>query len=138
MLIDELLERLRKLREHFALVLDEHGTVVGLITLEDVLSELLGNVPDEFKQARLLPLRLSDGRVRLPGALALDQARVWLEDAWPAGTETVASFVARHIDHVPEQGEDLVVSGLPVEVESVDGTAVSSVIVAPGHGAESH
>ncbi|HET7616895.1 MAG TPA: hemolysin family protein [Vicinamibacterales bacterium] len=133
---DRLLAFLRQRRRHQALVIDDHGTVVGLITLEDVLSELLGNVPDEFKQARLLPLRLSDGRVRLPGALALDQARVWLEDAWPAGTESIASFVARHIDHVPEPGEDLVVGGLPVEVESVDGTAVSSVIVAPGHGGE--
>ena len=48
MLIDELLERLRRLREHFALVADEHGTVVGLITLEDILEEIVGEIEDEF------------------------------------------------------------------------------------------
>ena len=58
-----------------------------MITLEDVLGELLGGVPDEFKAPRLLPLRLTDGRVRLPGDLPLDQARVWVEDAWPAEGE---------------------------------------------------
>ena len=47
-----------------------------MITLEDVLGELLGSVPDEFKAPRLLPLRLTDGRVRLPGDLPLERARV--------------------------------------------------------------
>jgi CBS domain containing-hemolysin-like protein len=47
MLIDELLERLRRLREHFGLVVDEHGTAVGLITLEDVLEEIVGEISDE-------------------------------------------------------------------------------------------
>ena len=49
-----------------ALVIDASGEVAGMITIEDVLGELLGAVPDEFKASRLLPLRLPDGRVRLP------------------------------------------------------------------------
>ena len=57
MLIDELLERLRKLREHFALVVDEHGTVVGLITLEDILEEIVGEIEDEFDPEEREPLR---------------------------------------------------------------------------------
>ena len=57
MLIDELLERLRKLREHFALVVDEHGTVVGLITLEDILEEIVGEIEDEFDPEEREPMR---------------------------------------------------------------------------------
>ena len=47
--------------------MDAAGAVVGLITLEDVLGELLGGVADEFKAAQPRPIRLSDGRLRLPG-----------------------------------------------------------------------
>ena len=80
---DRLLAFLRERRSHQALVVDEANRVVGMITLEDVLGELLGSVPDEFKTSRLLPLRLSDGRVRLPGELPLERARVWVGGAWP-------------------------------------------------------
>jgi magnesium and cobalt exporter, CNNM family len=128
---DRLLAFLRERRSHQALVVDAAGTVVGLITLEDVLSELLGNVSDELKPSRLLPIRLSDGRVRLPGALALDQARVWLEGAWPQGHETVASFIANHLESTPEAGERLTIAGVPVEIESVDGPWTSVAIVTP-------
>ncbi|HEX5473990.1 MAG TPA: hemolysin family protein [Vicinamibacterales bacterium] len=133
---DRLLAFLRERRTHQALVVDRNGAVVGLITLEDVISELLGNVSDEFKTARLLPLRLSDGRVRLPGALTLDRARLWLEGAWPGGRETVASFIQRHLPGPPEPGEHLTVDGLPVEIESVEGTDVSfSIVTPPAQGA---
>ena len=64
-----------------------------MITLEDVLGELLGSVPDEFKTPRLLPLRLTDGRVRLPGDLPLERARVWVEGAWPTEGPTVGEFI---------------------------------------------
>jgi CBS domain-containing protein len=89
---DRLLGLLRERRSHQALVVDAANVVVGMITLEDVLGELLGNVPDEFKTPRLLPLRLSDGRVRLPGDLPLERARVWIEGAWPIGDITSASL----------------------------------------------
>src|SRR3954467_4158775 len=81
---DRLLGFLRERRSHQALVVDSADAVIGMITLEDVLGELLGSVPDEFKSPRLLPLRLTDGRVRLPGELPLERARIWVEDAWPA------------------------------------------------------
>ena len=57
MLIDELLELLRKLREHLALVVDEHGTTVGLITLEDVIEEIVGEIEDEFDPEEREPVR---------------------------------------------------------------------------------
>jgi CBS domain containing-hemolysin-like protein len=127
---DRLLAFLRDKRSHQAIVVDG-DRVAGLITLEDVLGELLGNVPDEFKVPRLLALRLSDGRVRLPGALPLERARVWVEGAWPHGSETVADLIARELGHVPEPGEEAVVLDLPVEIEGVENGIVTSAIVTP-------
>ncbi len=126
---DRLLAFLRERRSHQAIVIDSAGTVAGLITLEDVLGELLGTVPDEFKAPRLLALRLSDGRVRLPGALPLERARVWLEGAWPVEAMTLAEFIQRRAGRLPEPGEHLQIDGLEVEVESVENAQVAFAIV---------
>ncbi len=131
MAADRLLAFLRERRSHQALVVDAAGGVVGMITLEDVIGELLGSVPDEFKTQRLLPLRLSDGRVRLPGELPLERARVWVEGAWPAGDITVGDFIVRENGRMPEPGERLEILELAVEVESVENGRIASVIVAP-------
>ena len=128
---DRLLGFLREQRSHQALVVDAAATVVGMITLEDVLGELLGGVPDEFKAPRLLPLRLSDGRVRLPGDLPLERARVWVEGAWPTEVLTVGEFIARENGRMPEPGETLEIWELPVEIENIENDRIASVIVAP-------
>jgi len=126
---DRLLGFLRERRSHQALVVDAAGKVAGMITLEDVLGELLGGVPDEFKTPRLLPLRLSDGRVRLPGDLPLERSRLWVEGAWPTGDRTVGELIVQEIGRMPEPGERLDVWELPVEIESVENGRISSVIV---------
>jgi CBS domain containing-hemolysin-like protein len=128
---DRLLGFLRERRSHQALVIDAATAVVGMITLEDVLGELLGAVPDEFKSSRLLPLRLSNGRVRLPGELPLDQARVWVEGAWPADGRTVGDFITGETGRMPDAGEELDIGGLDVEIESVENGRIASAIVTP-------
>jgi putative hemolysin len=128
---DRLLGFLRERRAHQAIVENTDGGVIGLITLEDVIGELLGSVPDEFKAPRLLPLRLSDGRVRLPGDLPLERARVWVEGAWPSEDLTVGEWVMRAAGRVPESGDRLDVWGLAVEIESIENGKIASVIVAP-------
>ena len=135
---DRLLAFLRERRSHQAIVVTQEDRVAGLITLEDVIGELLGAVPDEFKSPRLLPIRLSDGRVRLPGGLPLERARIWVEGAWPVGDETVGAFIAAQAGGVPEPGAHLTVLDLPVEVESVDNGAITSAIVTPPYVEEDH
>jgi CBS domain containing-hemolysin-like protein len=128
---DRLLGFLRERRSHQALVTNAAGEIAGLITLEDVIGELLGGVPDEFKTPRLLPLRLTDGRIRLPGDLPLDQARVWVEGAWPVHGGTVADLITDAAGRVPEAGDELDLHGLSVEIESVENGRVASAIVSP-------
>jgi putative hemolysin len=125
---DRLLAFLRERRSHQALVVDSTESVVGLITLEDVVGELLGGVADEFKGAQVRPIRLSDGRLRLPGQMRLEQAVPLIGQPW-SGAETVGALIIERLHRLPEVGEELVVDGVPVEVESVDEAAVTSVIV---------
>jgi magnesium and cobalt exporter, CNNM family len=125
---DRLLAFLRERRSHQALVMGDDERVAGLITLEDVVAELLGGVSDEFKAAALRAILLPDGRVRLPGAMRFDQA------AWYFGTgggtrETVAEHIVSAIGRTPEPGERLTVDGVDVEIEVIESGGVASVIV---------
>ena len=125
---DRLLAFLRERRSHQALVVDTSGAVVGLITLEDVVAELLGGVSDEFKSAETRPLRLSDGRLRLPGLMRVDQAAPLAGARWRPTSETLGAYIRRVLNRVPEPGEDIDLEGTPLEIEVVEGGAVMSVI----------
>src|SRR4029453_17128626 len=88
---DHLLTFLRERRSHQALVVDADDSVVGLITLEDVVAELLGGVSDEFKSMQARPIRLSDGRVRVPGSMRLETAAPLIGASWRGGGGTRAA-----------------------------------------------
>ncbi len=129
MAADRLLTFLRERRSHQALVTDGDGAVVGLITLEDVVGELLGGVADEFKAAQLRPMRLSDGRLRLPGLMRLEQASPLIGRPWKGSEHTVAGHLLERLGRLPEPGEELVLDGVTIEIEGVEGGAVTSIIV---------
>ena len=126
---DPLLTFLRERRSHQALVVDDSGAVVGLITLEDVVAELLGGVSDEFKSMQARPIRLSDGRLRLPGSMRLDQAAPLVGSAWQSLDRSVGEQITAVIGRLPESGEEFDIDGVHVEVEAVDAGAIASVIV---------
>ena len=100
MLIDELLEVLRRQRGHMALVVDEHGTAIGLITLEDVLEEIVGEIADEFDPEDVEPITSRDD-VTLPIAgwapirLVGERLRLELPDAHEATIGGVHPRAAR-------------------------------------------
>jgi CBS domain containing-hemolysin-like protein len=129
---DRLLTFLRERRGRMAVVLDEYGGVEGLVTLEDVLAELVGDVADEFKGEEPEPERLPDGRVRLPGQLPLDEAARWTGVHWEDDEAvTVGGRVLAALGHIPEGGERVRVEGVDVEVERVDGRTIASLLVSP-------
>ena len=125
---DRLLAFMRDRRSHHALVEDDDGRISGLITLEDVVGELLGGVSDEFKVAQLRAILLPDGRVRVPGAMRLDQAAP-VVGGWSGSPETVASLIVRVLGRFPEPGEQVSIDGLDVEIEVVEAGHIGSVIV---------
>jgi putative hemolysin len=126
---DRVLKQLRERRSHQALVVDEHGGTAGLVTLEDVLSELLGDVGDEFKPGEPVPETLADGRVRLPGAMTVDDAASLLGvEPWPADATTVGGLVIEELGHLPIPGEGVRLRETEFTVERVEGHAIATVI----------
>ncbi len=126
---DRLLRSLRERRTPYALVVDEFGGTAGLVTLEDVLAELLGSVGDEFKGSRAVAQRLPDGGVRLPGAMRVEDAASLLGEPWPSGATTLGGHVMAALGHVPIAGEHVGIGSFDVEVERVVHHAIESVVV---------
>lgn len=128
---DRLLTMMRERRSHQAIVMDEFGGVAGLVTLDDVLTEVMGEVADEFRRDEPGPERLDDGRARIPGWMRVDEAEPWLGRLWDGEADTVGGRVMEALGHVPAPGERVVIEGVAVEVEAVEGHAVKSILVHP-------
>lgn len=133
---DRLLALMRERKSHQAVVADEFGGVAGLVTLEDVLTEVMGEVADELKVDEAQPERLPDGRVRLPGFLRLDEAEPWLGAYLEGEADTLGGRVMEELGHLPAPGERVVIEGVEIEVERVSNHVVSSVVAAPRRAAE--
>jgi CBS domain containing-hemolysin-like protein len=116
---DRVLHDLRLRRSHQALVVDEFGGTEGLLTLADVLTELLGHVGDEFRSGQPAPEALPDGRVRLPGSMAVDDAAMVLGTKWETDASTVGGLVTEALGHIPAERETVVVGDFEFEVERV-------------------
>ena len=128
MTVDGLLRVFREQRTHVALVVDEHGGTEGLVTLDDVLMELLGEVGDEFKAPDPTAEELADGQWRLPGALSATDASALLGTTWDADATTVGGLVTAELGHLPGVGDQLDFAGFGWVVERMSGRAVDSVV----------
>jgi CBS domain containing-hemolysin-like protein len=128
---DQLLRTLRESRSHQALVVDEYGAIAGLITLQDVVAELFGEVRNEFQAGAEAIQTLPDGRLRLSGQLSLADAPDWLGRRWRSEAHTVAGHVIRAVKRLPQQGERLNVGGVEIEIERLEGRVPATLIVTP-------
>jgi CBS domain containing-hemolysin-like protein len=129
--VDKVLRELRERRSHLALVVDEFGGTAGLLTLEDVLSELLGDVGDEFKAGDPVPETLPDGHFRLPGSMAVDDAEVLLNTEWESDATTIGGLVTAALGRLPAPGDTATVGEYEFEVERVADRAPESVLARP-------
>lgn len=132
--LDELLVDLREGGQQLAVVVDEHGGTAGIITLEDVLEELVGEIDDEHDAAPTLFTRVeSKGSTIVPGSLHRDEIRDATGFDMPEGEyETVAGLVLDRLGHIPVPGEMTTVDGWRLEVVAMDRLRVATVrLVAP-------
>jgi putative hemolysin len=128
---DRLLATLRESRTHQAIVQDEFGGVAGLVTLKDVLVQVLGEVGDELKSTQPQPERLVDGRVRLPGGMRVEEVEPWIGTLWRGETHTISGRVIESLGHLPNVGERVTIDGVEVEVERVKNRTITSVLARP-------
>ncbi len=134
-----LLAEFRRLQRTAALVVDEHGGTAGLVTLEDILEELVGDIEDEFDAAGLAVRRRGPGRTAVDGRVRLDRAAALFSEALPDGPyETLAGFVLDQLGHVPEVGEVVQFGRLELTVSRMDGTRIMEVVVRDLGGEVTH
>lgn len=114
-----------------AVVVDEFGGVQGIISMEDVLGELFGDIGDELKHSELGAEVLPDGRVKLPGAMGLDEAEPLIGVRWDGAAATVSGHVVAHLGRLPVAGESLTIDGVEVTVHEMSPTAVRWLVVTP-------
>jgi CBS domain containing-hemolysin-like protein len=123
--LEDLLLEMRTDRQHIALVVDEHGTVVGVVTLEDVIEELIGEFDDESDRRSGEVEQLQDGTFVVPGTLRADQFEERMGVPLPEGDwHTVAGYVIDAFDEIPSVGARVQTGVGEFEVLAMDGFAI--------------
>ena len=125
--LNELLRDFRSNRNHLAIVIDEFGTTAGLITIEDVLEEIVGEIEDEFDDADVENgiYTLADGSHRVAGDVAIHAVNEAFGVALPADAfDTIGGLLAHELGQVPRRGESLSLGGLSFQVMLTRGGAV--------------
>jgi len=134
-----LLDELRRRRRTFAVVVDEFGSTAGIVTLEDVLEALVGDIEDEFDPASRRPRSVTVGAGgRVPGATTLARFAERFGVELPDGPyETVAGFLLAELGHIPEPGERVLTDLLELTVMRRDGLRVTEIGVRQREGGPS-
>jgi len=133
MTIDDLLHELQRRKVHIAVVLDEYGGTAGLVTIEDLLEEIVGEIQDEYDTEEPLIVRLSNDEARIDGRAAVDDLAELFETSLGLEDEdeydTVGGLIYHRIGGVPTPGDQVQVDGLTLTVETTDGRRVGKVLV---------
>ncbi len=136
MSIDDLLHEFQRRKVHLAIVGDEYGGTAGLVTIEDLLEEIVGEIQDEYDEEEEMVVRLDDDSVRMDGRASVDE----ISDTWDGidldelledrdEYDTIGGLVFHRIGGVPKAGDVVELKGVTITVESTDGRRVSKVLV---------
>ena len=130
----ELLAEMQGGRSHLVIVIDEFGGTAGLVTLEDLLEEMVGEITDEFDVEHALVEKLEEGRFRVSGRVPLNELSEALQAELPSGRwSTVGGLIFTLLGRVPEEGESLDVNGHRFLVERVQRRRIARVLVTELH-----
>jgi putative hemolysin len=125
------LSEMRRDSFHLAIVVDEYGGTAGIVTLEDLVEEVIGDIRDEYDSARADVIRLRGGGLDLSGLVNLDEAAEVIGTRLPEGPyETLAGFLIAQLGRLPRTGDEVVHDGLRFTVHSMDGRRASRVRIA--------
>ena len=132
--IRSVLDEMRATRIHFAVVVDEHGSTAGIITMEDIAEELVGEIRDEHDRRERGPIRTREGRILVPGLVRPDQL-VEFGVRLPEGEyETIGGLIMDRLGRLPVTGDTVEEEGWKLRVTRTDGRRVREVELTPSAG----
>lgn len=125
----ELLQEFQERRRQIAIVVDEFGSTLGLVTAEDALEQIVGELEDEFDVRRDAPLPATGGGVLMDGSATLRDMVTQLRWKFPreAGVETLAGFLLAQLGHIPSVDESVEYDGRRFTVAEMDGHRIARV-----------
>jgi putative hemolysin len=130
--VADLMREMQSDKFHMAVVVNEYGGTAGLVTLEDLIEELVGEIVDEFDVEETPIEELANGGVRVSARLAVDEVNDLLHADLPTGAwDTVGGLVFDLLGHVPETGESVTSGGLRLVVDRVNGRRIERVSIVP-------
>jgi CBS domain containing-hemolysin-like protein len=133
--IDDLLREMQRDRTHMAVVVDEYGGSTGVVTLEDILEEIVGDIRDEHERAPAVAERLPDGSYRVAARANIDELNEAFDWNLPKlEYETVAGLVLATLHRIPRPGEVFQVPGFSITVLEADARRVVAVKIVPVDG----
>jgi CBS domain containing-hemolysin-like protein len=128
--IDDLLREMQRRRVHIAIVTDEYGSVAGLVTIEDLLEELVGEIADEYDREEPQIEPVDDETYRVNGRLSIDDVNELLDVKLPQeGWDTVAGLMNGLLGAVPTQGETVTYDDITLTAEKVQGRRIAKVLI---------
>ena len=127
--VDELLEEMQTGHVHMAMVVDEYGGIAGLVTLEDIFEEIVGEIQDEYDQSEEAPyLQVGEGEYVFQGKVDLRDFNEVMGSQLPTEeTETLGGFIYEQVGRVPSSGESLQVGDINLTIEQVTGRRIRKV-----------
>ncbi len=130
MKVNQLLRELRQQHQHIAMVINEHGIITGLITLEDVLEEIVGDISDEHEMTNEKIIALKQGGWLVDGSAPLeDLAEHLLISFETEDSLTLGGFLTEQLQHLPKKGERIVYKGYTLQVQKASNKRVLQVLV---------
>ena len=129
----ELIREFQQRRRHMAIVVDEFGSTVGLVTAEDAIEQLTGELEDEFDSPSLPVLTTASGALVMDGGVNLRDLETQMQWSLPreGGVETLAGFLLIRLGHIPNPGESVVFEGRRLTVMEMDQRRIAKVRVEP-------
>jgi magnesium and cobalt exporter, CNNM family len=135
--VPDMLREMQGDKFHMAIVVDEYGGTAGLVTLEDIIEELVGEIVDEFDVEDPLVEPLAGGGVRVDARTPLDEVNDLLNAGLPEGDwDTIGGLLYHHLGHVPVEGESVVVDGWQLTAQRIQGRRIGRVRITPSDGME--
>jgi len=129
--IRSVLDEMRATRIHFAVVVDEHGSTAGIITMEDIAEELVGEIRDEHDRRDQGVVRIQDGRIVAPGVIRPDQLVEYGLRLPDGEYETLGGLMMDRLGRIPVVGDTVEEAGWNLRVTSTDRRRVSEVELTP-------